>query len=247
MKKFIYLFLLLAPVYAFALKEEVMLERCIDGDTAEFILNKEKIKVRFLAIDTPETKHPRVKEEPFGKEASELTCSALTNANKIYLEYDDKSSKTDKYQRHLAWVWADDTLIQEDLVKNGLAEVKYIYGKYKYLDDLYKYEKLAKKEKLNIWDKIEKVSVTYNYLDNKEITFIEKGSKLNNPKIKIENHYILYWTNNKELYFFGNEVNDDLTLEAEVLKIYPLSYVVIVGVYMLITYLYKKNKSKLNS
>lgn len=36
-------------------KKEVKFSSCIDGDTARFIMDKEEIKVRFLAIDTPET------------------------------------------------------------------------------------------------------------------------------------------------------------------------------------------------
>ena len=31
---------------------------CVDGDTAKFLYNDEKITARFLAIDTPETVHP---------------------------------------------------------------------------------------------------------------------------------------------------------------------------------------------
>ena len=34
--------------------------------------------------------------------------------------------KTDKYGRTLAWVYADDRLVQMELVQQGLAEVKYI-------------------------------------------------------------------------------------------------------------------------
>ena len=40
-------------------KKEVEFKSCIDGDTARFIMDKEEIKVRFLAIDTPETNHPK--------------------------------------------------------------------------------------------------------------------------------------------------------------------------------------------
>lgn len=77
---------------------------CVDGDTARFILKKEEIKVRMLAIDTPETKHPTKGEEPFGQEASDFTCNKLKNAIKIILEFDDNSDKKDKYDRYLAWV-----------------------------------------------------------------------------------------------------------------------------------------------
>lgn len=132
-------------------KIEVQLKKCVDGDTARFIYKNEEIKARFLAIDTPESVHPTKEAEPFGKEASEYTCQKLTNANKIVLEYDPKSDKTDKYDRHLVWVYVDDMLLQKDLISKGYAKVEYIYGKYKYLDELEIIEQEAKSEKLGIW------------------------------------------------------------------------------------------------
>ena len=139
------------PVNAKEVNDTVKFSKCVDGDTAKFLLNGEEITVRFLAIDTPETKHPKKGVEPYGKEASDYTCNTLKNANKIVLEYDEKSSKTDKYNRYLAWVWADDILLQKDLVEKGLAKVAYLYGDYKYVDELKKTESLAQENGLNIW------------------------------------------------------------------------------------------------
>ena len=136
----------------FAEKEEVTFSKCVDGDTAKVILNEEEITVRFLAIDTPETKHPTKGEEPFGKEASEYTCSALTNATTIELEYDDGSDKQDKYSRYLAWIWVDGELLQDNLIKEGLAEVAYLYGDYKYTSLLQDHEAVAKTNKKGKWE-----------------------------------------------------------------------------------------------
>ena len=126
----------------------VTLNKCVDGDTAWFNLNDDKIKTRFLGIDTPESTN---KIEEYGKEASNYTCGKLKNAKKIEIEYDDKSNKTDKYNRHLVWVFVDDHLLQTDILKEGLAEVKYIYGDYSYLDELKEAEEYAKENKLNMW------------------------------------------------------------------------------------------------
>lgn len=138
-------------------RDEVSLSRCIDGDTAAFLINNKEEKVRFLAIDAPEYTN---KKEPYGKEASEYACSLLNSAQHIYLEYEDSNSY-DKYNRRLAWVFVDDTLLQELLVKQGLAEVKYIYGDYEYTDLLYAKEKDAKQEKLNIWNDYEEDKFYY--------------------------------------------------------------------------------------
>lgn len=130
---------------------KVKLKKCVDGDTARFIIGNEVKSTRFLAINTPEIKHGKKKAEPYGVEASDYTCKRLKNAKEITLEYDDNSDKTDKYGRVLAWVFVDDELLQKDLIKKGYAEVKYLYGDYKYTKDLEKLQKKAKKEKLNIW------------------------------------------------------------------------------------------------
>lgn len=132
-------------------KVEVKLSKCVDGDTARFILNNEEIKVRFLAIDTPETNHPTKGEEPYGKEAKKYTCESLTNAKKIELEFDDNSEKKDKYDRYLAWIWVDNYLLQDNLVKEGLAEVAYLYDDYKYNSLLQDHEAMAKSNKVGIW------------------------------------------------------------------------------------------------
>lgn len=125
---------------------------CVDGDTAKFIYKDEKITARFLAIDTPETVHPTKEEEVYGKEASECTCNSLKNANEIILEFDKDSDEKDKYDRYLVWVFVDGNLLQEKLVKNGLASVAYLYGDYKYTNKLKKAEQLAEENKLGIWN-----------------------------------------------------------------------------------------------
>ena len=150
MKKILFILTLFFTftINTYAKKLEVTLDKCVDGDTAWFNLDNERIKTRFLAINTPESTN---KIEAYGKEASNYTCNMLTNAKKIEIEYDNNSDKFDKYDRHLVWVFVDDTLLQEKLLEEGLAEIKYIYGDYKYLDELKKVESTAKKNKVGMW------------------------------------------------------------------------------------------------
>ncbi|MCR0385232.1 thermonuclease family protein, partial [[Clostridium] innocuum] len=107
--------------------------------------------VRFLAIDTPETKKPNTPVQPYGKEASQYTCDALSSAKEIRLEYEKE--KTDKYGRCLAWVFVDDELLQEKLIRKGYAKVAYLYDEYTYTGRLQKAEKEAKERELGLWDK----------------------------------------------------------------------------------------------
>lgn len=165
------LLLLLFPLNVFAIeKDTVTFNSCVDGDTAKFNLDNNVIKVRFLAIDTPETKHPTKGEEPYGKEASEFTCKKLKKAKKIVLEYDEKADKKDKYDRYLAWVFVDDELLQALLIKKGYAEVAYTYGDYKYVSLLKDYEENARLKKVGIHSDIDtsKYSASVNNNKNKE-------------------------------------------------------------------------------
>lgn len=136
---------------------KVTLNKCIDGDTASFMYEDEIYKVRFLGINTPELKS----KDPFAIEASNYTCSALENAKEIKLEFDPKSDEKDKYERYLAWVFVDNILLETELIKKGYAEVKYIYGDYKYKDLLYQEEDIAKEKKLGIWSDYEKENKDY--------------------------------------------------------------------------------------
>lgn len=193
-KKVVFLLIIfLFPGVVFASgREEVTLSKCVDGDTAKFIINNKEETVRFLAVDTPETKHPTKGEEPYGKEASDYTCNRLKEGNKIELEYDDNSTKTDKYNRYLAWIFVDDNLLQAELVKNGLAEVAYLYGDYKYTDLLKDYEQTAIATKVGMHSDTD----TSSYTKDKEASSKKKSKKqeksTENDKEEIKNSILDY-------------------------------------------------------
>ncbi len=153
-------------------KFKVTLDSCIDGDTARFVIKNEVRTVRFLSIDSPEIAHDDVQEEPFGNEASLFTCDLLTNASNIKLQYDSKSDKEDKYGRVLAWVFVDDELLQEKLVSEGLAEVKYVYNDYKYSSHLKDVELEAKSKGIGIWASSYVFDKTHNSYDDYEFYLI---------------------------------------------------------------------------
>ena len=148
------IFFLVLPIIVFAnTKEKVKFIKCVDGDTAKFERNNKVFTLRFLAVNTPETKSPKKGVEFYGKEASNYTCNRLKEAKTIEIEYDNQSDRKDRYNRNLGWVFLDDKLLQKDLVENGYAKVDYIYGKYKYVDELKELEKKAKTSKKGLWQK----------------------------------------------------------------------------------------------
>lgn len=155
-KAILFTFLLFININFVYAKEEVKFSKCVDGDTIKVIKDNEEKTVRMLAIDTPESVHPKKEVEYYGKEASEYTCNLVTNAKKIELEYDNNSDETDKYNRVLAWVFVDDYLLEDLLVKDGYAEVAYLYGDYKYTSLLKDHQAVAESKKIGIWNEEEK-------------------------------------------------------------------------------------------
>lgn len=152
-------------------KVTVKLQDTVDGDTAKVTMNNEKVTVRFLGIDTPETVHPEKEVEPYGPEASNFTKETLKNATKIELEFDNNADKQDKYNRYLAWIWVDGELLQEKIIKKGFAKTYMLQDNYKYAGRLQEAEEEAKENKLGIWsddsDNNKNSEVTNSIEDNK--------------------------------------------------------------------------------
>lgn len=119
----------------------------VDGDTTYFLLGSQMIKVRYLLIDTPETKS----HQPYADQAKERVRQLLTQAKTIELAY-DIGQKQDHYGRELMYVFADGQLVQEILAREGLAMVHYITPpNTQYLNQVQAAQEQAKAENLNIW------------------------------------------------------------------------------------------------
>lgn len=138
-------------------KIPVKLVKTIDGDTIKVIYDGQEHNVRYLLIDTPETSHPQLGEQPYGQEAKQRN-KELVNSGDIYLEF-DVGGRLDKYGRLLAYVYVGDTLVQEQLLTEGLARVAYVYPpNTRHLDRFEKAEKVARDKKIGIWSLDEYVS-----------------------------------------------------------------------------------------
>ncbi|WP_017549213.1 thermonuclease family protein [Salinicoccus carnicancri] len=130
---------------------QVTVDEFIDGDTTRFNYEGASQIFRYLMIDTPETRHSRHKEEPFAREAAERARELLENAEKIEVEF-DSGPAADDYGRYLVYVYADDEMINKVLVREGLAEVKYVNPPNDtHADLLYEAQEEAQSENLGIW------------------------------------------------------------------------------------------------
>lgn len=132
--------------------------RVVDGDTMKLKLDetKEEVSFRLLLVDTPESVKSGVDPQPYSTEASNFTKDTLKSGDTVYIEY-DSGNKTDKYNRHLGYLWfyndedSNWQMFNEKLVSEGYARVGYIYSQKRHLDQLYKAQDYAKSNKLNIW------------------------------------------------------------------------------------------------
>jgi micrococcal nuclease len=124
----------------------------IDGDTIKVNVNGKLETVRYLLIDTPESKSPKMCVQLYAREAF-LRNSELLKSGKLTLEFEQGNIR-DSYGRLLAYVFVDGESIQGTMLKEGYARVAYIMNpSYKYLETFRKEENLAKRGKINIWSR----------------------------------------------------------------------------------------------
>ena len=182
-KNLIFIIVLLLPIVVNGETITVSFDSCIDGDTAHFIYHDQNLKTRFLAINAPEIAHDNKNADFMGEDAKELTCNLLSNASKIELEFDNSSNKEDKYGRTLAWIWIDGKLLQESLIKEGMAKIDYIYDEYLYVPYLCQVEKKAQKERKGIWEKEKGLGYCSKVKDNNYTLDDLKNDKLEDVDI----------------------------------------------------------------
>lgn len=129
--------------------EQVRVVRVIDGDTIEL---EDGRTVRYIGIDTPETKHPTKGIECFGKEASNRNVELVAN-QVVQLEKD--VSETDRYGRLLRYVWVGDRQINKQLVSEGYAYASSYPPDIKYQDELRAAQQQAHKQGVGLWEMCE--------------------------------------------------------------------------------------------
>ena len=99
-------------------------ERVVDGDT---LLLSNGARVRLLGVDTPETVKPDHPVEPWGPEATRFTKD-FVRGGRVRLQFD--RTRKDRYGRFLAYVWVDRRLLNEELLRAGLARLSLYLDRY---------------------------------------------------------------------------------------------------------------------
>ncbi len=118
--------------------------RVYDGDTIEL---KDGRKVRLIGVDAPEVDSPYSRKEPFGDE-SKAYLEKLIAGKKVSIRI-GKDPK-DRFGRTLAYVYAEDVLVNGRIIRDGYARV-YERFDYEYKDLFKAYEREARTKGLGLW------------------------------------------------------------------------------------------------
>ena len=121
--------------------ETVTVQRVIDGDTCVL---QDKRRVRYLGINAPE------KGDPHAREAT-LANNDLVGGKTIRLEF--LRAREDSKGRLLAYVFVEDTLVNEALVRQGHAHIRYLVAA-KYKERLHQAQQEARTAGRGIWEKV---------------------------------------------------------------------------------------------
>lgn len=125
----------------------------VDGDTIEVEIAGRTYKLRYIGVDTPETKKPDTPVQPYGPEASAFN-EQLVSGKTVYLEKD--VSETDRYGRLLRYVWIRDDagnliMVNEELVRQGYARISTFPPDVKYAERFLALEREARQANRGLW------------------------------------------------------------------------------------------------
>jgi micrococcal nuclease len=123
--------------------------RVVDGDT--LIVrgkDRQKVRLRLIGIDAPESVRPEWPVEYFGKEASAFTRS-LVEGQRVRLEFEQE--RYDKYDRLLAYVYLPDgRMLNEEILRQGYGHA-FTKFPFKYMKRFRRLEKQARVNRRGLW------------------------------------------------------------------------------------------------
>lgn len=118
----------------------------IDGDTIRLETGE---TVRYIGVDTPETRHPTKPVECFGEEATKRNVE-LVLGREVRLVKD--VSETDRYGRLLRYVYVGDVFINQQLAREGYAYSSAFPPDISLQKQLQEAQRFAQSEVLGLWD-----------------------------------------------------------------------------------------------
>ena len=126
-------------------------ERVIDGDTIQVVVDGTRRIVRLIGVDTPETKHPTKPVQYFGQEASAYTKAALEGKT-VMLQKDRTGDTIDRYGRWLRYVLLDGDNFNARLIRDGYAHA-YRRFPFSKRTEFIRLEEKARQRGIGLWDR----------------------------------------------------------------------------------------------
>jgi micrococcal nuclease len=99
---------------------EATVERVVDGDTFVARRDGQRLRVRLIGIDAPESVQPDAPVECFGPESAQALAKLLPQGRRLTAAYQGQPER-DQYGRELWDVWVDGRFLQAELVSRGAA------------------------------------------------------------------------------------------------------------------------------
>jgi len=130
---------------------EAKVKAVVDGDT---VILDNGDTLRYIGINAPETKYPKMDVYYVGKESYEFNKN-LVGGKTIRLEYD--VTDRDPTGRLLAYVYVGETFVNAELVKNGMAYSAAYPPNTKHQEEFNALEREARDKKLGIWAEKKKI------------------------------------------------------------------------------------------
>ena len=124
--------------------------KVVDGDTIHVQVGSVREKVRYIGVDTPETKDPRRPVGCFGQKASDFNAR-LVDGERVRLIRDVE--ERDRYGRLLAYVFRDrDALfVNAELARLGYAQPLTIAPNVRYADRFAALAREAREDGRGLW------------------------------------------------------------------------------------------------
>ena len=124
--------------------------KVVDGDTIHVQVGSAREKVRYIGVDTPETKDPRKPVQCFGERASQFN-ERLVAGERVRLVRDVE--ERDRYGRLLAYVFRDrDALfVNAELARLGYAQPLTIAPNVRYADRFAALAREAREAGRGLW------------------------------------------------------------------------------------------------
>jgi micrococcal nuclease len=124
-----------------------------DGDTIHVLIGGRRERLRLIGLDAPETAHPDIAAECYGKASARFTQRSLERRS-VRLEFDVE--RRDRFGRLLAYVFHRGELFNATLVAEGFAIERPYPPNLAHKEELQSAETDARRHRRGLWGACER-------------------------------------------------------------------------------------------